>query len=284
MASNVDGQWTEGAVKVTIIVNPTWYSTWYFRVFIFIVICLLIYAIIFIRIRSVRKKHETEKQYYAIEKQLYQLKQKALQLQMNPHFLFNALNSIQGLILSNDMNGAIHYLSKFSQLMRQTLSNSSESFIPLHDELNALRLYIEIESFRFNDRFEVMITVDPKIDEEFIEIPPMILQTYVENAIVHGLLNSKKKGHLLIELTLIGQKLHCIVQDDGVGRKRACEIRLESGIERKSRGMSITGERLAILNQFANDIYSVNVIDLTDEQGNASGTRVEVDIQLKEKH
>ena len=241
----------------------------------------MIYLIIVQRIKILNKEHEDEKQVYAVEKQLYQLEQKALQLQMNPHFLFNALNSIQGLILGNDINGAIHYLSKFSKLMRQTLSNSGGSLIPLQDELYALRLYLEIESFRFGDRFTFNIKVDPSIGEEFIEIPPMILQPYVENAIIHGLLNKKSKGYLLIELTKQGQHLHCLIQDNGIGRKRAMEIRAESGIERKSKGMVITSERLAILNRLSDDTYAVHVTDLFDENGNASGTKVEVNIHLK---
>jgi ligand-binding sensor domain-containing protein len=282
MASNVYGQWPEKGMEITIIIKPPWYSTWVFRIMVVIIISILFYTLIVIRMRFLRKKHDAEKQYYAIEKKLYQLEQKALQLQMNPHFLFNSLNSIQGLILGNDIDGAIHYLSKFSQLMRKTLSNSGESFIPLIDELNALTLFIEIESFRFGDRFDFTINIDPKIDQEFIEIPPMILQPYVENAIVHGLLNSKHKGNLLIELVLDGKNLLCLIQDDGVGRKRATEIRNASGIEQKPKGMSITSERLSILNQFSDDSYSVKITDLFDENGNASGTRVELNIVMKQ--
>jgi len=281
MASNTIGEWNDKELNIHIIIKPPWYATWLFRILVVAFITLIIYYIIVVRIRFVRKKHAAEKQYFVLEKKLYQLEQKALQLQMNPHFLFNSLNSIQGLILGNDIDGAIHYLSKFSQLMRKTLYNSSESFIPLREEVNTLTLFIELESFRFGDRFDYSITVDPKIDQDFTKIPPMILQPYVENAIVHGLLNSKHKGQLSIEMKLQGHDLHCVIQDDGVGRKRATEIRLASGIERKSKGMSITSERLAILNQFSTDNYSVQIIDLMDEQGHAVGTRVEVNLNLK---
>jgi ligand-binding sensor domain-containing protein len=279
-SSSTNGEWNGKVLSVFIIIDPPWYSTWYFRFSVFGLLVLLVYSIFHFRIRYVRKKHTAEKQIFEFEKQLYQLEQKALQLQMNPHFLFNSLNSIQGLILSNDINGAIRYLSKFSHLMRQTLNNSSESLIPLRNELNALNLYLEIESFRFGDRFDFSLEIDPAIDEDFTEVPPMILQPYVENAIVHGLLNSKHKGHLLIKLFLEGENLHCTIQDDGIGRKRAIEIRQESGIERKSVGMSITGERLSILNQFTNEAYKVQVSDLYDENGNASGTRVDIDIHV----
>ncbi|MDA3944166.1 MAG: histidine kinase [Bacteroidetes bacterium] len=213
---------------------------------------------------------------------MYQLEQKALQLQMNPHFLFNSLNSIQSFVVNNDIDNAIHYLSKFSQLMRRTLSNSRESSISLRDELQALKLYIEIESLRFHGKFSYDIAVDPEIDDGFLEIPPMILQPYVENAIVHGLMHNAQKGHLKIELSIQDDSLLCVIEDDGIGRKRAAEIRKESGIERKSRGMIITKERLDILNQYTQDIYTVNVIDIVDENDKAKGTRVEIRINYKE--
>ncbi len=281
MSTNTGGQWPESGINFTIIVRQPWYSTWYFRAIVVFALGIIIYSLILFRMRLMKRKHESVKQIYAIEKKLYQLEQKALQLQMNPHFLFNSLNSIQGLILGSDIDAAVHYLSKFSQLMRMTLSNSTESFIPLVNELNALMLYVELETFRFGERFDFSIKIDPKIDQEFTEIPPMILQPYVENAIIHGILNRTTKGKLFIELVLEGQNLVCVIQDDGVGRKKAIELREQSGIERASKGMSITSERLAILNHFSNDIYSVKIIDLFDEQGNPSGTRVEVNIYLR---
>jgi LytS/YehU family sensor histidine kinase len=213
---------------------------------------------------------------------MYQLEQKALQLQMNPHFLFNSLNSIQSFVVNNDIDNAIHYLSKFSQLMRRILGNSSESSVPLRDELQALRLYLEIESLRFYGKFSFDIQMDPEIDDSFLEIPPMILQPYVENAILHGLMHSPKKGHLQITLSLEEDNVLCVIQDDGIGRERAAQIRKESGIERKSRGMLITKQRLDVLNQYTEDIYTVNVIDLHDEEGQANGTRVEIRIHYKE--
>jgi len=184
--------------------------------------------------------------------------------------------------VNNDIDNAIHYLSKFSQLMRRILSNSAESSVLLRDELAAIKLYIEIESLRFFERFSYSIEVDPEIDENFLEIPPMILQPYVENAILHGLMHSSKKGHLNISVTLEGENVLCIIEDDGIGRERAAQIRKESGIERKSRGMIITKERLDVLNQYTGDIFVVNVIDLFDEDKQAAGTRVEIRIHYKE--
>jgi ligand-binding sensor domain-containing protein len=277
-AANSDGFWNEKGISLVIIIQPPWYETWLFRAFVLLLIIFLIYLIIYTRMKSIRSKHAVEKKYLEFEKKLFELEQKALQLQMNPHFLFNSLNSIQSFIVNSDIDNAIHYLSKFSQLMRRTLSNSRESYVPLRDELQALQLYIDIEKLRFNDKFEYNIIIDPEIDESFIEIPPMILQPYVENAIIHGLMHKPDTGHLLIELKLVGDNVQVIIRDDGVGREKAAEIKRESGIERKSRGMLITSERLEILNQYTKDTYTVRVTDHTDDQGKASGTSVEVTI------
>lgn len=278
IAANSDGFWNETGINLVIIISPPWYETWIFRFAVAIIFVLLLYLIIYARMKSIRSKHTVEKKYLEFEKKLFELEQKALQLQMNPHFLFNSLNSIQSFIVNSDIDNAIHYLSKFSQLMRRTLSNSRESYVPLSDELQALQLYIDIEKLRFNDKFEYKIVIDPEIDDSFIEIPPMILQPYVENAIIHGLMHKTTIGHLLIELKLVDENILVIIQDDGVGREKAAEIKRESGIERKSRGMLITSERLEILNQYTKDTYTVKVVDLTDDQGQPSGTSVEITI------
>jgi len=225
-----------------------------------------------------KRLKEQEMQNLKMMSHLKEAELKFLQSQINPHFLFNSLNSIQSFIVNNDINNAIYYLSKFSQLMRRTLANSRESYVPLRDEMQALQLYVEIEKLRFNDKFEYQITIDPEIDEGFVEIPPMIIQPYVENAIIHGLMHKTEKGNLLIDLRLEGDNILFTIEDNGVGRERAAEIRRESGIERKSRGMMITGERLEILNQYTKDTYTVNVVDLFDEKGQAAGTRVLITI------
>jgi ligand-binding sensor domain-containing protein len=282
MAANSDGFWNEEGASLTIIVRPPWYATYFFRISLLLLLIILSYSIIRMRVRAINRKHEVEKNYLAFEKQLFELEQKALQLQMNPHFMFNSLNSIQSFVLKNDTDNAIRYLSKFSQLMRRTLSNSRESMISLQDEIQALTLYLEIEKLRFDEKFDYKIELDPAIDDSFIEIPPMILQPYVENAIIHGLMHSPHKGHLKIHISLKADTIVCSIEDDGIGREKAAEIKKASGIERKSRGMLITKERLEILNQYSKDQYTVNVMDLLDEKGNPAGTRVEVSILYKE--
>jgi sensor histidine kinase YesM len=202
---------------------------------------------------------------------------------MNPHFIFNSLNSIQSYILSNDAEKAVLYLGKFSQLMRLILTNSAYKFISLKEELKSITYYLDLEKLRFENKFDYTITVDKSLDEEFIEIPPMIIQPYIENAIIHGLLHKPTKGKIDIDFRPDGQRIICTVVDDGVGRQRSMEIAKQSGIKRKSRGMLITQARLEILNRQSDDEFSVKVFDLKDEKGNPAGTKVELIIYNKEE-
>lgn len=281
--SNNDGIWNQEGISLTIIISPPWWKTWIFRLLLILIIVTLLWSIIILRIKSIKKKHEVEKKMLSIEKQVFELEQKALRLQMNPHFIFNSLNAIQNFVLINDTDKAVNYLAKFSHLMRMILANSTASFITLRDELKSLRYYMDLEKLRFDDKFDYRITSDPSIDEDFVEIPPMLFQPYVENAIIHGFVNSPDPGILDISLKRLNmESLLCVIQDNGIGREKAIEIREKSGIKRKPRGMSITQERIEIFNKQSRQNFSVRIIDLKDNQGNATGTRVEFTIHYKE--
>ncbi|MDZ7743205.1 MAG: histidine kinase [Bacteroidota bacterium] len=213
---------------------------------------------------------------------MFDIEQKALQLQMNPHFIFNSLNSIQSFVIKNDTDKAINYLAKFSQLMRLILAHSRETYVPVKDELTALRYYMDIEKLRFDNKFDYDIRVSPKIDDEFMEIPPMLLQPYVENAIIHGLINSSKKGHIGIHFELRDEKIYCSIEDNGIGREKSEILKKQSGFNRKSRGLIITKERLELLSRQQKQKFSVRIIDLKDGEGEARGTRVELEILYRE--
>ncbi len=275
-ASNNDGIWNDEEFIFTLVIPPPWYRQWWFRISFLVFVISIIWFIIYRRFRTVKLKNEVEKKMLNIEKQLFDIEQKALRLQMNPHFIFNSLNAIQSFIIANNTDKAIHYLSKFSQLMRLTLSNSRETIIPVKDEVKALTYFMDIEKLRFDDKFNYTIKIDPRIDEEFMAIPPMILQPYVENAILHGLNNNDKKGHLQIDIKLQKDTIFCIIEDNGIGREEARKIKEASGIKRESRGMIITKERLELLNNQNKDKYSVKIIDLKSQSGKANGTRVEI--------
>lgn len=276
--SNNDGIWNNEGISLNIIILPPWWDTLLFRIMFGAIIFALLWTFVYWRIRTIKRKHEVDKKVLAIEKELFDIQQKALQLQMNPHFIFNSLNAIQSFVISSNTDKAIHYLSKFSQLMRRILANSRESSIPLRDELIALKHYMDIERLRFDNKFNYEVIIDRKIDEEFMEIPPMIIQPFVENAILHGLIHSPRPGHIKVTLTLEHHYIFCTIEDNGVGREKAQEIKDASGLKRKSRGMLITKERLEILNKQNVDKFAVNIIDLKDYDGLAAGTRVELNI------
>jgi ligand-binding sensor domain-containing protein len=280
--SNNDGIWNQEGIKLTIVINPPWYKTLIFRVSFITLLVFLVWFLITRRIRVLNHRHRMERKMLEIEKQKFELEQKTLQLQMNPHFIFNSLNSIQSFILTHNTKMAVTYLGKFSRLMRLILNNSGKKYVVLKEELMAIQHYLELEKLRFDNKFLYALEVDEKIDTEFIEIPPMIIQPFIENAIIHGILHKPDKGFIEIRLLLRDDKLAVSITDDGVGRKKAEEIKQKTGIKRKSKGMGITQERLAMLNKDIFDGYSAKIIDLKDDAGNPNGTRVELLIHYLE--
>ena len=280
--SNNDGVWNLDGIRLTVIITPPWWDTWIFRLAFMLSLVAVIWWFIYLRIRMIRKQHEVDKKMLNIEKQVFELEQKALRLQMNPHFIFNSLNAIQNFVLSSETDKAVNYLAKFSHLMRMILANSTEPYIPLKDELKALVHYMDLEKLRFDNKFDYKIVLEEGFDEGFIEIPPMLLQPYVENAIIHGIMHSKKPGIIDISFRLQNELLFCIIRDNGIGRDEAARIREQSGIRRQPRGMMITRERMEILRKQARKNFSVRVIDLKDADGRPEGTQVEITIQYNE--
>ncbi len=217
---------------------------------------------------------ETEKIKAELQQQAAELEMQALRAQMNPHFIFNSLNSINRFILQNNKTQASGYLTKFSRLVRLILQNSQESLIPLESELEALQLYLELEAVRFDHHFEFKIKVEDDLDVSAIKVPPLIIQPYAENAIWHGLMHKEETGYLEIELFKENDLLCCKINDNGIGRKKASELKSKSVSQHKSMGMQITADRMAILHQKkAIDNY-IMVTDLVLADGSAGGTEV----------
>ena len=166
--------------------------------------------------------------------------------------------------------------------MRLILTNSRETYISLKDELSAIRYYMDLEKLRFDDRFDYVINIDPNLDEEFTELPPMILQPYIENSIIHGFQQKRKKGKIEINITFDREYLLCSIIDNGIGRAKANLLRQESGIKRPPKGMLITQKRLEMLNNQSRQDFSVLISDLKDSQGRAKGTKVDLKFEYKE--
>ena len=201
---------------------------------------------------------------------------KALRAQMNPHFIFNSLNSISDYIAKNNVQEADKYLSKFAKLMRMILENSEQKEVLLTDDLKALELYMQLEALRMNNKFSYEIKVDEDINKENILVPPLILQPFVENSIWHGIAKKEGQGKILIHIKKEGaDMINCIVEDDGIGRKQSANIKMAVPQQEKSSlGVKITQSRIDILNKIKNSKAAVELSDL------AQGLRVEVKLPL----
>lgn len=213
--------------------------------------------------------------------QMQDLKLNALQAQMNPHFVFNSLNAIQQYIWTKDPAEASAYLARFSKLIRSILDNSRRQFVTLEQDLTALEYYIELESIRFEKKFEYDLVMDPEINKAKIELPPMIIQPFVENAIVHGLLPLNKPGRLGIEIKLRDSNLlHIVIRDNGVGRQHASSLKSKSGKSHQSVALQLTKERLEKMNAQQNE-NSILISDLYDTDRNPAGTMVEIEVPVE---
>ena len=208
------------------------------------------------------------------EKQLAKVEMNSLRAQMNPHFIFNSLNSIKHYIVKHNPVAASDYLAKFSKLMRLILQNSSSNRVSLASELEALKLYIQMEGMRFEGKFDFEVNVQKGIELEFIQIPAMLIQPYVENAIWHGLMHKKEKGLLTLDVRQNDQRLTFVVEDNGIGRKQAARVESTSAKLKKSLGMEITKDRIQLMNQLYGTNADVHIEDLVDENGIGIGTRV----------
>lgn len=197
---------------------------------------------------------------------------KSLRSQMNPHFIFNALNSVNNYIAKSDERSANRYLSDFSTLMRSVLENSEEDFIPLTKELELLELYVKLEHSRFPDKFDYDISIEKHVDVGAFQIPPMLLQPYIENSIWHGLRYKEEKGFLKINLQQMDKEtIEITIVDNGIGRKKSAALKTKNQKKQKSKGMGNIKKRVAILNDMYKDKVDVHISDL---EQNGTGTKV----------
>ncbi len=216
-----------------------------------------------------------------LQQHVTDLEMQALRAQMNPHFIFNCLSSINRFILKNETEEASNYLTKFSRLIRTVLTNSKKSFISLEDELEMLCLYLDMEKLRFKDSFDYSITFVNSIDDGNVFVPPLLQQPFAENAIWHGLMHKEGPGKLEIELRTDEKVLTCAISDNGIGRKKAAALKSKSAEKQKSLGLQITKERLALLNdEFSSETF-LHIEDLFDGEGMPSGTRVTLKMNYK---
>jgi hypothetical protein len=270
-AKKINSEWSEIVHFTFRVAPPFWRAGW----FLFLVLMALIG--ITVAIISFFKKQEQRKT--AINKQLAELELSALQAQMNPHFIFNALNAIQDFVVRNDANEANKYLSKFAKLMRLFLESSKSKYITLSEEIRLLKLYVSLEKLCYEEQFDYTFELDEELDED-IEIPSMFIQPFVENAIRHGLFHLNQKGILRISFTEKEEQLICEITDNGIGRAKARQIAATKNKQHKSRGLEIITQRQAVFNNFNEEAIQFFIEDLQDKNGQANGTKVKITFEI----
>jgi hypothetical protein len=270
-ALNEDGVQSEETVSFSFTIKPPFWQTWWFYLLVAVLCIALVSGLFLLRIRHINRKA-------ALEHAVVTSKLTALRSQMNPHFLFNALNSIQELVLSKDTKNAVRYLGTFSGLTRTILENSAKETVRLSEEIDMLNQYLELEKLRFGETLEISIAVDPAIDQEGIRIPPMLIQPYVENALKHGLLHLQTDRKLNVTFAQENDFLIVSIEDNGVGRAKAEEI-AEQKKKHQSFSSEATENRLRSMKNGKGISGSVEVIDLYENDA-VSGTKVILQIPL----
>jgi hypothetical protein len=264
---NIYGEISNSMATIAIIINPAFWQKWWFGLTIVILLGLLLYFIIRKRIKNIR--HES-----ALKNKIAETEMTALRAQMNPHFIFNCMNIIDGLITSDRKQEAQDFLQMFSQLIRLVLENSQYQQVPLQQDLEALKLYTELEAIRSNHHFKYKFDVEEELLEDNYKIPPLLLQPYIENAIIHGLRNKENgDGRLLVQIKKDHDEIVATVEDNGIGRERSMRLNEENKKPHQSLGMKVTAKRIDLL-RLVNQKISIHISDL--KSGNDTGTLVKI--------
>lgn len=273
-ATNSDGVWSERIASLVITILPPWYQTWWFRTIMVLALIGIIYSYYRFRINqeATRRKEAEYKQLIA------ETETAVLRLQMNPHFIFNSLNSISSYLLQRDVDTANDYLIRFSKLIRKILFLAEKPFISISEEMNLLEQYLKTEAMRLEKKFDYSIEVSTQLDPDDYLIPTMILQPFVENAIWHGISPKKGKGEIKICFSKENEHLLCSVSDNGVGRQVARQKNRRFN-EHESKALSITTKRLKLLHDKGEKAY-FEILDLKDKKQQPTGTEVLIHLPL----
>lgn len=275
-ATDASGEWLQKTLQLTIVITPPFWKTWWFYITGVVVVAAVVYFVFRQRVKNIRNEEEKKR---AIDNEIADLRLKALKAQMNPHFVFNSLSSIQESILTGKTDAAAKYLGKFSKLIRMVLDFSDAKTITLQQETEYLQLYLELESFRF-DNFSFSINVNKDIDMAFTKIPPMLVQPFIENAIKHGLAHKHGNKNLCIDFNETeDERLLVTITDNGIGREASSIINAARQFSHQSKGIKITENRLQLMQE--KDATLLTVTDNKDAEGNATGTTVTIQIPLQ---
>lgn len=268
-ATNTSGVWSPFIKKLPIIIiTPPFWETWWFLTLCLVISGFLIFLLISLRIKSIRSRDRRE---IAFERETMELEARALRSQMNPHFIFNCLNSIKALIHRDKKQEAIMYLATFSKLTRNQLNNNLKE-ISLDEELDTCRLYLELESLRFGDKLKYYFEIDRDIDIKSVRIPPLLIQPFIENAIIHGILPKEDGGIITISVVQKDDAVHCSVDDTGIGRIASKQHKQDSG--HVSRGLGLAQDRLAMHSKLTMTDTEIIITDKFDEHNVSLGTLI----------
>ena len=274
--SNNDGIWNEAGTALSIYISPPFWKTWWFTT----MSSGLIFSFILLLITRIKSR---ERKMAEIDRKISDLKMQALASQMKPHFVFNIINSIQYLISDNEQRTALDNMSKFAKLLRLSLDSSLKTTISVTEELNFLSLYLELEQFRFENKFKYQIDIDPGIDSDNTEIPVMCIQPFVENAVIHGLSHKEQDGELKVSFSDQGKELFCEVRDNGPGINKSLQLKKNKQNNHRSLGMRITEERLRLLSGKLDNENIVKIRDLSENGGEGTGTLIKIRLPISFK-
>jgi ligand-binding sensor domain-containing protein len=271
-AKDLASPWSSPAV-FSFTIKPPFWAAWWFRLVVIAIVASVISSIFASRIKKIR--HEA-----FIQNQLRDLEMKALKAQMNPHFIYNALNSIQALVANNKKTESIHYIGSFSRLLRQVLDNSDNNVISLDKELETIDLYIQLEALRLDMQLQHKKIIAENVVTEFEKVPPLILQPFVENALWHGLSREGGEKKITITISIENGWLICDITDNGIGRAKAQQLKSASVAMHQPKAVAITKKRLIDFNE-DDSVNPIEFADLYDDENNPSGTQVIVSIKRK---
>jgi LytS/YehU family sensor histidine kinase len=265
------GNWDISPVEYTITIIPAWWQTNWFKIFCIVVVAVILIYFIQKRIQFIRK---TERQKIKHEKELMELEAKALRAQMNPHFIFNSLNSIKSLINKRENDEAANYLTTFSKLIRTLFQNSDKREVSLYEELETCKLYTQLEKMRFSDKVDFVFDVEGSIDLKDFKVPALIIQPFIENAIWHGLIPKETGGKVTVSVRRSNGAIQCIIDDDGIGRGQSEKFKPQYEAVYQSKGIGLTQSRLELDKMLNERDDSISIIDKKNELDEATGTKV----------